>query len=249
MSNATTIATTTPSAVSDLASVVSSSIGTKALMALSGFGLSAFLITHLAGNLLVLVGPEAYNGYAAALEASPLLGVAELALATMFLLHIGLAVSLTLANRAARPQAYEVHRGKGGRNRANSTMAVTGAIVLAFVVLHLITFKFHEYRRRGPDGRPGMTWVLRDGREVKDFHRRVVTVFASPGYVVWYLFAVSVLGLHVSHGIQSALRSLGLYADSHGRTIRGLSLGFGGAMAGGYAVIPLWAHFFAPGSA
>src|SRR3989338_10201491 len=92
-----------------------SSIGKKIMVAAAGILLCGFLVTHLAGNLLMYVGGEAFNHYAEALVSNPLLPLAEAGLVGLFLLHIVLSIRATLANRAARPEGYQVYTGKGAR--------------------------------------------------------------------------------------------------------------------------------------
>jgi succinate dehydrogenase / fumarate reductase cytochrome b subunit len=213
--------------------LASSSIGKKFLMGLTGFGLMGFLVTHLAGNLLIFVGPDAYNGYAAALEHNPLLIPAEIGLAGLFALHIALALVLTSENASARPVPYAVGsriQGKGGRNPANGTMFISGAIVLVFIILHLLTFKFAHHDM--------------DAQHRKDFYKIAMDVFSRTPYALWYIFAVCVLGLHVRHGLQSAFRSVGFRHPKYHCALEFLSVGFGYFIAIGYASIPFVIYFF-----
>jgi succinate dehydrogenase / fumarate reductase cytochrome b subunit len=199
------------------------SIGKKQLMALTGLGLCVFLVVHLAGNLLIFEGPLAFNGYARSLEANPLLIPAEVALALTFLLHVVLAVRVTLENKSARPIRYAVKVSEGTSTLASRTMWISGVITLVFIVLHLIHFKFAEGAK-------------------DNLHRLVVTTFHSLPYVVWYVFAVCVLGLHVGHGFQSAFRSLGLSHPNWTQLVRWVSRIFGVVVALGYASIPIWCY-------
>ena len=81
---------------------ISSSIGTKILIALTGLALFGFLIAHLAGNLLVFVSPAAFNDYAHKLVSNPLIYLAEAGLAALFVLHVLKAVH-QLDLESARP--------------------------------------------------------------------------------------------------------------------------------------------------
>ena len=83
------------------------------MVALAGFLLSGFLITHLAGNIFMFVGGPSFNRYAEVLENNPLLPAAEIGLVVLFLLHIALTLRAKFSNMAARPVAYEVYQGKG----------------------------------------------------------------------------------------------------------------------------------------
>src|SRR5512139_1738798 len=117
-----------------------SSIGSKILIALTGLGLAVFLIGHLAGNLLFLAGPEAFNAYSHALISNPLIYAVELGLLAVFFLHVAKTVAGVLANRSARPTPYAVRRWARTKNPSSrkslssSTMIVTGTITALFVV-------------------------------------------------------------------------------------------------------------------
>lgn len=208
---------------------VRSSIGKKLIVGLTGLGLCGFLVTHLAGNLLLFKGQDAFNGYAHALEVNPLLPLAELALAGLFGLHIYMAVTVTLENRAARPDGYEVLARKGGRNAANWTMLPTGVVVLAFLVWHLLNFRFADLTQ------------MRDAHGYRDFYRLVLVHFQSLGQVSFYVVACCLLGLHVSHGLQSGFRSLGFNHPSYQPGILCASSLFGAGIAFGFSSIPIWA--------
>ena len=132
-----------------------SSIGSKILIAFTGLGLAVFLIGHLAGNLLFLAGPDAFNQYSHALISNPLIYLVELGLLAVFFLHVAKTVAGFIGNQAARPQAYAVRRWartknpKSRKSLASTTMILTGTITALFVVTHLATFKFGQLRDRG----------------------------------------------------------------------------------------------------
>jgi succinate dehydrogenase / fumarate reductase cytochrome b subunit len=201
------------------------SIGKKQLMALTGLGLYAFLIVHLAGNLLIFAGAESFNGYARSLEENPLLIPAEAVLFLVFLAHIVLACVVTIENRRARPVRYVLKRREGGKTLASSTMFLSGALILVFLVLHLAHFKFAS-------------------REGTTLYHLVVNTFHRPGYVAWYAVAMVVLGFHLYHGFQSAFRTLGLVHPRYTPAVVALSRGLAVVIAAGYIAIPLWIYFF-----
>src|SRR5687768_3047154 len=99
--------------MSSLSRFLSSSVGTKVLVALTGLGFAGFLVTHLAANLLVLVDPQAYNEYSHALISNPLIYIAEAALVALFVTHAFKGVAVTLRNRRARGQGYAVKKQAG----------------------------------------------------------------------------------------------------------------------------------------
>jgi succinate dehydrogenase / fumarate reductase cytochrome b subunit len=121
-------------------SAVSSSLGKKYLMAITGLALIGFVVVHMSGNLLVFAGPDALNTYAQALKARPpLLWGARLGLALVFVLHVWLGISLTRQNQAARPQRY-VYEDTLQATWASRHMMLTGLVLLAFILYHLAHF-------------------------------------------------------------------------------------------------------------
>lgn len=223
-----------------LLQAASTSVGSKILIAFTGLALGVFLIAHLAGNLLFLAGPDAFNHYSHTLVSNPLVYLAEAGLLAVFLLHVVKTVAGVLANRAARPQAYAAKRWaktknpKSRKSIASATMILTGTFTLLFVVTHLVTFKF------------GAWYETADG--IRDLYRLQVQVFSNPGYVAFYLVAMAVIFFHLWHGLSSAAQSLGV--DHPSWTPRLLVIGrvLTTAIAGGFFVLPI-ATFFVSRSA
>ncbi len=203
-----------------------SSIGKKIMVATAGVLLVGFLVTHLAGNLLMFVGGDAFNRYAEALEHNPLLPVAEIGLVGLFLLHIVLSARATLANNAARPEGYQVYKGKGARTPGSRTMALTGTLVLVFVIVHVATLK---YKVGGPKG--------------EELFEHVVNWFANPFYAGFYVLAVLGVGLHLSHGLQSALQTFGVSHPRYTPLLKKAGLGLAALITVGFASLPLYFGF------
>ena len=214
-----------------LRQAASTSIGSKILIALTGLALGIFLIAHLAGNLLFLLGPDAFNQYAHGLVSNPLVYVAEAGLMAVFLLHIGKTLTGFLANRAARPERYAANKWAKTKNAASrkslasTTMIVTGTIMLLFVVSHLITFKFGTY------------YETADG--VRDLYRLQVEIFSHPGYVAFYLVAMGVIFAHLWHGLSSAAQSLGIDHPNWTPRIVVLGRAVTAVIAGGFFILPI----------
>jgi succinate dehydrogenase / fumarate reductase cytochrome b subunit len=211
-----------------------SSIGTKVVIALTGLALFGFLIAHLAGNLLVLSGPEAFNAYSHALISNPLIYAAEAGLAALFLLHIWKTLGNYARNRAARPVRYEMKRPARHTSRkslSSTWMIVSGTTILVFLILHLKTFKFGPHYATAEPG-------------VRDLYRLVVEVFNHPGYVIWYVAAMVLVGMHLRHGITSALQSLGAMPANATRLVLTAGLIVAVLIAGGFAVLPVYVYLF-----
>ena len=204
-----------------------SSIGKKIMVAAAGLLLCGFLITHLLGNLLMFVGGDAFNRYAEALEHNPLLPVAEVGLVALFVLHIVLSARATLANRAARPEGYQVYKGKGARTPGSRTMAYTGTLILVFLIIHVATFKYDIGGLKGTD-----------------LFAHVLGWFANPFYAAFYILAVGGVGLHLSHGVQSAFQTFGLNHTRYTPLVRKVGLAFAFLIFVGFASLPVYFGFF-----
>jgi succinate dehydrogenase / fumarate reductase cytochrome b subunit len=213
---------------------LSTTTGSKILVALTGLAMVGFLIGHLAGNLLVLFGPDTYNEYAHALISNPLLVPVEIGLIAILVMHIGTAVSVVVRGQRARPAKYAVKRRAGGPSRkslSSSTMIVTGVIILGFLLLHLNTFKYGPHYTDPATG-------------FRDLSRLMVEVFKQPGYVVFYVICMLLVGMHLRHGVSSSFQSLGLMGGSWtGRLLRaGAALAL--IICIGFALIPVAIYFF-----
>lgn len=219
-----------------LAAFLTTGIGQKMLMALTGLALLGFLVLHLAGNLLIFVGPKSFNDYSHALISNPLIYFAEALLLIWFIAHFVSGIQITLANRAARPTAYAVKQGAGHnshKNLASSTMIISGLVLLVFVPLHLITFKFGAHYDSPTD--PG----------VRDLHRLVLEIFSKPGYVAFYFVTLTVIGFHLWWGFESALESLGI---NYNVGIRRFGQVLAVLLTVGFVLIPLVVYFSGGGS-
>jgi succinate dehydrogenase / fumarate reductase cytochrome b subunit len=179
-----------------------SSLGSKFLMALTGLGLTGFVIAHMIGNLQVFSGRDALNSYAAALKhLGGLLWAFRIGLLLIFVLHIIYGLRLWFANRAARPVLYHFKKYRQA-SLASRTMLWTGCVILAFVLFHLAHFTF--------------LWVnpsyaeLHDDQGRHDVYAMTILGFRNPMISLLYIIAIALLAIHLSHGIQSLFQSLGL---------------------------------------
>lgn len=179
------------------------SVGRKLLVSLSGLFLIVFLLVHLGLNLTLYLGPDTYNAAAHWMATNPAILAMRPVLALGVLLHIVVSTWLWAGNRKARPQGYAMVDRAETSTWAARNMIVLGALVLLFILLHVATFSL-----RLTFGRPPMTEL--HGATVKDAYALVTTSFATAWYSGAYLVAMVLLGLHLSHGFQSALQTLGL---------------------------------------
>jgi succinate dehydrogenase / fumarate reductase cytochrome b subunit len=199
------------SAAAHSAGLLSSTIGKKALMAVTGFVLYGFVVGHMLGNLQVFMGPEAINAYAEFLQHflhGQGLWIARGVLLLSVLVHIWAAASLTLANAAARRVGYREWQAKQS-TYASRTMVWSGPLLLLFIVYHLAhltTGQAHPEFVRG------------------DVYRNMVVGFQNPFASAFYVLAMLALGLHMYHGFWSMLQTLGLHHARWAR-VRGVVSG------------------------
>lgn len=199
-----------------------SSVGQKILMAVSGAMLSLFLLVHGIGNSMTFFGSETFNAYAAKLHALGLLiPMTELCLLAVFVLHIFFGLILFLQNNQARPVRYQVEKSSGGRTLGSRTMPYTGVVILIFLVVHLVNFHFADH-----------------SIPLSDIVRNVLH---QPLYALFYISAMSVLALHISHGFWSLFQTLGINHPKYNAAIRSGTLGAAIVLAAIFIVIPLCA--------
>ncbi len=212
-----------------------STIGKKYLMGLAGLVWTGFVLVHMAGNLLIFVSPDTYNAYGHAITSGNIIYVAEAVLILALLAHVGLAINLTLQNRTARPKAYATRaKGEKSVSMASQTMGVQGSLILAFIILHIATFKYGTHYD---------TTV--NGVVVRDLYRLMVEVFQQPGYVAWYLISLVVLGFHLSHGVGSVFQSFGWMNGRYQATLKRVSYLYAIVVAMGFISQPIYIFFTA----
>ena len=177
-------------------------------MALTGAALFAFVIGHLVGNLQVFGPPEMINRYAHFLKSTPeLLWGARLGLLVMVALHIASAVTLSAANKAARPEPY-AGKSAYGSTAQSRYMLVSGLVIAAFVVYHLAHFTALLPGINGQGDFHKLTTVLH-GETVPDVYAMMVVGFQVWWVVLFYLVAQALLFMHLSHGVAAMFQSLG----------------------------------------
>jgi len=209
----------------------SSSVGTKILIGITGLLLFFYLLIHIAGNLVVFLGPAAFNKYAFTLESNPLLIVIELVLLSWFVIHIYKTVRMFLGNQSRRPVRYAKKKYAGRPSRktvASSTMIVSGLWLVAFLLVHVKTFRFS----------PEVEWPA-GGR---DLYLLEMQAFTNPLVVAFYVISMVIVGSHLWHGVSSAFQSLGLDKPAWTRFILPAGKVLAVLIAAGFIVIAVWAH-------
>jgi succinate dehydrogenase / fumarate reductase, cytochrome b subunit len=181
------------------------SVGKKSIVAVTGALLLGFVVAHMLGNLQIFLGAENINSYAKTLQdLGGLLWVARIGLLVAFVAHIGMAIKITLENKAARPVPYAVNKVHKA-TLASRIMPYTGIVILAFVIYHLLHFTLASFN---PEYK-----TLLDEQGRHDVYKMVIAGFSNPVSSLFYIIAQACLALpigHLSHGIFSIFQTLGV---------------------------------------
>ena len=206
------------------------SIGQKLVVALTGALMLGFLIGHMLGNMAVFQGPDALNSYAAWLKGHPFVWVVRSGLLTIFLVHVVMTLRLALENRHARSTKYQrtPTRSAGFTSRY---MVLTGLLVIAFVVYHLLHFTLGTIQPENA--------ALMDAQQRHDVYSMVVLGFQNPLVAASYVVAMLLLGVHLMHGAASVFQTFGINHDSYDVVIRYGTFGLVTLIVVGNCSIPL----------
>ncbi|MDF9831972.1 succinate dehydrogenase / fumarate reductase cytochrome b subunit [Ereboglobus sp. PH5-5] len=218
-----------------IANLVTSSIGRKFLMALTGLVLTGFVTGHMVGNLQIFLHPDHINGYAHFLQG---LGLALWAVRGFLLLcvviHVWAAVTLWVESKKARgPEKYDRNKWLAATT-ASRYMRLTGLVVLAFIIYHILHFTVGVQGTGGvfKDALPH--WEMTDnvkefgiplankGESVHDVYSMVFLGFMNPVVAGFYMLAVALLAMHLWHGVESLFQTLGWRNHKWSCLLRGI---------------------------
>lgn len=222
-----------------MSNLLTSSIGKKVIMSLSGLFLISFLCVHLALNLLLILdnSGELFNMGAHFMATNPIIKIVEPVLAVGFIIHIIWASMLTLQNMKARPVGYAKTVQSGNCTWASRNMFILGGLVMIFLAVHLYNFwwkiKFA--------GDPLLANVVIDGTEMENTYALVAGLFnASVIYCILYILGGIFLGLHLTHGFWSAFQSIGFSNLIWQKRLEFLAKIVAVVIAAGFSIIPLY---------
>lgn len=219
---------------------LSSSIGRKVTMALTGLFLIVFLLVHLVGNLQLLKddGGEAFNTYGYFMTHNPLIKSVSYGLYFFIVFHTVQGLLLWRANRQAKGGSYAVRNNNPALTWAGQSMALLGTLILFFIVLHMGDFwlkmKMGVLENRTYEGYK---------EPIADLYGRCATAFHDPIYVGFYVLSMVVLYFHLSHGFQSAFQSLGWNHKKYTPLIKAVGTAYSILVPIGFAIIPIVFYF------
>jgi succinate dehydrogenase / fumarate reductase cytochrome b subunit len=200
-----------------------STIGKKAIMAVTGLILFGFLIAHMLGNLQIFIGQAVMDHYAETLHGNPpLLWGVRIVLLVSVVLHMWAWLQLGAIKREARPVAYV--KSAPQTRVASRTMALSGPLIAAFVVVHLLHFT---------------TGTIHPGKfeELKAYHN-VISGFTTP-YALIYIAAMLLVRVHLGHGIWSMVQSVGFSHPRYTPLLKKFSAIFSWLLVAGFIAVPL----------
>ena len=213
----------------ELLKILTSSVGRKVLMAITGLSLSLFMAFHLFGNLFLFVGEAAFNSYVNKLhKLGFLIRIAEFFLVLFVMSHAYSGILLWIKNRKAKKVVASY--SKENTSSSARTAAFTGSIVFIFLATHWSTFWY-----KVNFDLQGMSYYY------------VVTEssvgFGSPFVSFFYIVAIALLGYHLKHGIASAGQTLGIVGTKYERVYNNISSIFWFWIPLGFISIPVWFGF------
>jgi succinate dehydrogenase / fumarate reductase cytochrome b subunit len=225
---------------------LSSSIGKKFFMSITGLFLVVFLLVHLTANLALLFGPNAFNIVSHFMGTNPLIQIMQPILAAGFIVHIIYATFLTLQNQKARGNdGYAKVVNSHQSSWASKNMYILGSLVLTFLVLHILNF----FWKIKVTGSPLLAEVEVNGEAMENAYALVAALFTDQKlglvYSLVYIFGAIALAFHLTHGFWSAFQTLGMSNDIWRKRWTVLGYLFAFAIGGGFAIIPLFLMLFA----
>ncbi len=223
-----------------MSGLLSSSIARKVAMALSALFLIFFLIIHLAVNLTSLFSEDVFNQASHFMGTNPLIQFAmQPVLIVGVVFHFVMGFVLELKNKRSRNVKYVKYNGAASASWMSRNMAISGGVILAFIVLHFIDFWIPEINTKYIIG--DMSGVL-EGEEGYRYFTELQHKFTDPVRVGAYVIAFVLLGLHLLHGFQSAFQSIG-FNNKYSKCVKSFGVCYSIVIPLGFIIIALY-HYF-----
>ena len=217
---------------------LTSTIFRKVLAALSGLFLITFLIGHLVGNLQLFIpgveGQTQFNKYAFFMTTNPIVKVLSIITYTAILLHVLITLYLAIQSRRARPVRYAVSSGNDNSDWSSRNMSVLGIIILFFLIVHMKSFWYKMHFGEMP------YQYLSDGTKIKDLYLITTSAFQNPIYTFFYVFCMIALALHLKHGVESAIQTVGLKIPSYEKFFKYIAMIIALSIPTAFASIPVY---------
>lgn len=221
-----------------LTKTLTSTLGRKVIMALTGIFLILFLAVHLTGNLQLLKNDDgqSFNVYAEFMSTNPLIQFVSKGNFFFILLHVFISIFLTRKNSQARPVAYNTPVKSGTSSWSSRNMGILGTLILVFLIIHLKGFWYEMHYGDVP-------YKNYDGYEARDLYAVVDQAYSQWYWVVVYVIGMFAVAFHLSHGFQSAFQTLGLSHVKYSPAIKFVGIAFAVLVPAGFAAIPIMMFF------
>lgn len=217
-----------------MAGLTQSTIGRKFLMALSAMFLLVFLLIHLSVNLLSIFSEDAFNTASHFMGYNPLIQfVMQPVLVAGVIFHFVMGFVLEMKNKNARPVKYAVANNSGNSSWSSRNMIISGAVILAFLGLHMYDFWMHEMNYKYVEA-----LSINETRYWEELHAK----FADLWRVIFYAVSFVLLGLHLSHGFQSSFQSIGARHPKYLKCVNTLGTWYSILIPLGFIVVAIF-HF------
>lgn len=217
-----------------MAGLTQSTIGRKFLMALSAMFLLVFLLIHLSVNLLSIFSEDAFNTASHFMGYNPLIQfVMQPVLVAGVIFHFVMGFVLEMKNKNARPVNYAVANNSGNSSWASRNMIISGAVILAFLGVHMYDFWMHEMNYKYVEA-----LSINETRYWEELHAK----FADLWRVIFYAVSFVLLGLHLSHGFQSSFQSIGARHPKYLKCVNTLGTWYSILIPLGFIVVAVF-HF------
>lgn len=221
---------------------ITSSIGKKLIMALTGLFLISFLAVHLVGNLQLIMSADGqpFNEYAYFMTTNPVIKFTSYGLYAGILLHAIQGFLLWKKNHDARgPVGYAVKANRtAGASKASFRMGALGTVILIFIVVHMVQFWF---QMKFTDNVAMVTYAGAD-HAVKDLYTLVASVYTNIWFVIFYVVAMIFIAFHLFHGFESAFQTLGLNHKKWTPLIKTVGRAYSIIVPLGFAAIPIFMY-------
>ncbi len=206
-------------------------------MGVTGMYLYFYLFTHLVGNFGMFAGAEKYNkyGYLLLHQLGEIIFPIEMSLIVALIVHVFLAIKLTIENRAARPVAYAITPSQGRKTLYSVTMMLTGSAILLFAFVHIAHFRYGAVT--------GHTTVTYDGVEMRDLYGTMMNAFSIWWYSLSYVIVMIIVAGHLAHGVQSSFQSLGFNHPKYRPMIIWFGRAYAVLISGGFSFMAIWGYF------
>lgn len=222
-------------------SYINSTIFRKGLASLSGLFLITFLLGHLAGNLQLFIpgleGQTQFNKYALFMTTNPIVKILSFITYSAILLHIVVTLYLVIQSKKARPVRYAVISDQENSSWSSRNMSVLGTILLFFLIVHLKSFWYEMHFGEMP------YQYLEDGSKIKDLHLITTSAFQNPLYTLFYVLCMATLSLHLKHGVESAIQTIGLKSQKYQKVFKYVAMTLAFLIPAIFASIPIFLLF------